>query len=80
MITLLAVVPDTDATQGPPLLNGILAAVPWLLIFGFTWFFVYRYLRKQGREKQETQLLRDQVTNLEKKVDLLTERQNLDQS
>ena len=31
-----------------PLLNIVLPLIPWLLIFGFIWFFVFRQLRKSS--------------------------------
>ncbi|HEX8915936.1 MAG TPA: YcxB family protein [Humisphaera sp.] len=38
------------APAGDDLVGGILLpVVPWLVIFGFIWFFVYRQLRARGR-------------------------------
>jgi cell division protease FtsH len=35
-----------------PLVNILLPLVPWALIFGFLWFFVFRQLRAQGQQQQ----------------------------
>jgi YcxB-like protein len=42
--------PPTAAAPGSPdyLINILLPVIPWLLIFGFIWFFVIRQIRKSG--------------------------------
>jgi ATP-dependent Zn protease len=39
------------------LLNILLPLVPWVLIFGFIWFFVFRQLRKANASGQQTILV-----------------------
>ena len=39
------------------LINILLPLVPWLLIFGFIWFFVFRQLRRAHASEQQTQTI-----------------------
>ena len=42
---------DVD-NGGSLLMNIVVPLIPWVLIFGFIWFFVFRQLRAQGRPQQ----------------------------
>jgi cell division protease FtsH len=37
------------------MVNLLLPVIPWLLIFAFIWFFIFRQLRAAGRQQQQQQ-------------------------
>lgn len=58
---LLDASPPTTVVQAEPtngiLSNIILPLIPWILILGFLWFFVFRQLRKNGAQRQPMPLV-----------------------
>lgn len=49
------------------LLDLLLPVVPWLLIFAFVWFFIFRQLRQSARQQQDPKPLPVYIVNPEQK-------------
>lgn len=52
----------------PQWLNEVLATVPWIVILLFLWFFIFRFLRRETRRREELEAARAQVAALEEKL------------
>ncbi len=58
--------PAAPAASPAPLTDLLVQLIPWLLIFGFIWFFVFRNLRR----RHERTLAADPTLNLRQMVDV----------
>lgn len=52
----------------PQWLNELLAAVPWIVIFLFLWFFIFCFLRRENRRREELESAKARIDILEQKL------------
>ena len=56
-------------------LSELLATVPWIVLFLFTWFFIYRFLKKEKRRREELAEAQAQVAHLKQQLEELSAKE-----
>jgi len=54
----------------PQWFNELLATIPWMVIFLFAWFFIYRAMKRKKRHDEELRISKERVIDLERQLEL----------
>jgi flagellar biosynthesis/type III secretory pathway M-ring protein FliF/YscJ len=56
----------------PQWLNDLLALVPWVIIFLFLWFFIFRFLKRATQRRKELEAARAHAAALQQQLDQMS--------
>jgi hypothetical protein len=58
----------------PQWLSDFLAMVPWIVLFLFAWFFIYRFMTREKRRREELEAAKTHAAALQRQLDEVSKR------